>query len=299
MTRRPSDMSERDWQQYQAGQRAGALAEAEQRRGLFLTKCEEENTRRGRRLRTANRTTNRAVAVLLVLGLIFCVLGAIFLPMPRASAWEPPCTRVWLTTPSLERVLPTGTERCLDLTDGIYDDQLIRIYRLDNPTLRQIDWIDRWALTTYPTNNGRYEPTADLIRWVANKYDAHVQFGNRDLLGRLGCSTEDGFPNSVTGAYQPSPRHPGEGLVRIGTGFTSRCMEDRHTSVNTFKHELGHVWMERICGTTRPPIAGDRVEWIASAYAMLYFDAEMVAGGLVPTSSDIWRAKQIHSGNCG
>jgi hypothetical protein len=54
MTGKPDHMSEHEWMMYQAGQRAGALAELAQRQGLFLARCEKDNARRERTVRDAS-----------------------------------------------------------------------------------------------------------------------------------------------------------------------------------------------------------------------------------------------------
>jgi hypothetical protein len=233
-----------------------------------------------------------------VLAAVFAsVLGVLVAVVPAAPAQAADCTTVWLTAPTINEVLPAGRKRCIDLTDTVSGGAIIRVYSYDTKSKGQIDWLDAWAFTRTRPNGGRVQSTADWIRYLARVYDVKLQFANRDMAGRLGCS--GGFIDSVSGAYQPSPRHPGKGLVRIGTGITDRCMADKRTAANVARHEFGHVHMERICGTTRPPIAGSRVEQVATAYAVLYFSASMNAGGIEPSSTDLWRAKQIHAGNCG
>lgn len=232
-------------------------------------------------------------AVLVTL-LVFVLLIAV----PNHARGAEGCTTVWLTAPTVDHVLPAGTKRCIDPQDSIYDGQLIRIHRLDNPNLRQIDWLDSWAYTTQPPNDGRVQATADAIRWLGTKYDVRIQFAWRDLLDRRGCY--GGFASSVSGASQPSPRHPGEGLVRIGTGTIDRCMEDRRSATNVAKHEISHVLIERTCGTMDPPrVTNGRIEEVTSAYGIKFLGAGMNDGGLVPTSSDYWHATKIHEGWCG
>jgi hypothetical protein len=234
--------------------------------------------------------------------LITALLAAIILTSSSAvaaPAAAATCTTVWLTTPTIYDELPAGTKRCIDLTDGIHDDQIIRIYRGDDPARAQIDWADRWAMTKTPPNRGRVKTTADSVRALAARHDVRIQFADRDLIGRLGCSSASGFANTVSGAYQTATRHPGQGLARLGTGTTNRCMQDKRTVMNVAKHEMSHALIERICGTTDPPRAGHRVEAVTSAYAMKYLGAGMNDGGMRPRDTDFWRATKIHGGWCG
>jgi hypothetical protein len=216
-----------------------------------------------------------------------------------ATATDTPCTTVWLTTPSYFGHLNTGQRRCLDLTDTA--NGWTRVYRYDDPTRQHFDWVN--AFTQTPPNNGRVKTTADAVRALFARHGMHVQFANRDLAGRLGCS--GGFINSVSGAYAGSPPYPGRGLVRIGTGFTDRCMRDKRIVMNVAAHEMGHVDTERNCGTTRPRIVYrpeegfNRIEEVASAYGMKYFGATETPGGVRPSLKDFWRANKIHAGWCG
>lgn len=211
-----------------------------------------------------------------------------------APATAATCSHIWLTTPSYAAKFPAGLPRCADLTDRTADGRFVA---LTDRYGRFVDWQDDWAYTTAAPNNGRVKTTADSVRALADRYDMHVQFANRDLAGRMGCY--GGFANGVSGAYQPSPRYPGEGLIRIGTGTTDRCMLDTRTVVNVFKYEAAHAVIERICGTVGPPIVGDRIAEVTSAYSLKYFNATMNDGGTAPTAGDYWRATKIRNGWCG
>lgn len=233
--------------------------------------------------------------------LIAVLMGMMFVTVataPKARAAS--CTTLWLTTPTIYGKLQAGQKRCIDLTDGIYDDQIIRVYSFDDKSRGVIDWMDRWAHTTLPPNHGRYQPTADWIRYLAKQYGMRVQFGDRDQLGRLGCASSSGFTNSVSATYMPSGRYPGKGLIRIGTGTTDRCMRYKVKAASTAKFEFSRAFIERICGTPGPPMAGTsylKIAAVTSAYAQKYLNA--TGYGTSPTANDFWRATQIHNGNCG
>jgi hypothetical protein len=240
---------------------------------------------------TEEQTIMRKIRAALV---TLALTGAALIAAPATAPAAEDCTTVWLTNPTINNVLPAGTKRCLDLDAGA----IIPVYRLDDPGLRQIDWLDSWAYTRQRPNGGRVQSTADAIRSVADRYDVAVQFAWRDLLNRRGCY--NGFANSVTGAAMPSPRHPGEGLVRIGTGTIDRCMTYKQTAMNVAKYEISHILIERICREMEPPIMQNgRADYITSAYAQKYLGATMSAGGIQPTSSDFWRATKVHNGWCG
>lgn len=222
-------------------------------------------------------------------------LGILTAAPASASFSDTPCTRVWLTAPSYFGHVDTGQRRCVwpkDQTNG-----WTRIYYRDDRGRHVIDYTHRFTKTQ--PNHGRVESTADAVRWVARKHNVHLQFANSDLVGRMGCA--GGFINSVSGAYAPAA---GEGLIRIGTGTTRRCMADRRTTLNVAKHEIAHAVIDRICGTTRPrmvyrPERGfNRIEEVTSAYAMKYLGATMNDGGMRPAAKDYWRADQLHAGRC-
>jgi hypothetical protein len=229
--------------------------------------------------------------ILILLTAIALTIGGTVAAAPANAAT---CTTIWLATPSYEHKIDTGRWRCENLRDRTADGRFVALHYRDG---RFLDWQDDWAYTRMRPHGGRVKSTADSIRALAARYDVNLQFADRDMRGRMGCY--GGFANSVSGTYQGSPRYPGEGLIRIGTGTTTRCMNDRATALNVAKHEISHALIERICGTTDPPRVGDRSEEVTSAYAMRYLGAGMNAGGYKPNRSDMWQAGKIHGGWCG
>jgi len=242
------------------------------------------------------RVLARILATIAALAISFSILIA----APTTATSEPsPCTKVWLTAPSYFGKFQSGQSRCIWPWDKV--NGWTRIYSWNDRSKDVIDYTFMW--TTTPPNDGRVQSTADAALWVAKKYGAHLQFANRDYLGRLGCASP--FPNSVSGAYAGTGQYPGQGLIRIGTGTTDRCMNDRRTVLNVVKHEISHALIERRCGTTRPrmvyrPESGfNRIEETTTAYAMKFLGATTNAGGLVPATKDYWRATEIYYGRCG
>lgn len=234
----------------------------------------------------------RLLALVATLATVLSILTA----AAPAAAEPSPCTKVWFTAPTYFGKFQAGQSRCVwpwDTANG-----WTKIYSWNDRSKAVIDYAVLYTRTR--PNDGRVESTADTVHWIAHKHDVHLQFANLDLLGRLGCS--GGFENSVTGAYQPDPGHPGEGLVRIGTGITDRCMRDKQTVLNTAKFEIGRAIIERLCGRVDPPRAGDtylEIAAVTSAYAMKYLGATMNDGGVRPAVKDFWRATEIHEGRCG
>lgn len=208
-----------------------------------------------------------------------------------ASA-DTPCVKVWLTAPSYFGHYESGTRRCVWPNDRV--NGWTRIYADNNRTHPVVDYAHTY--TRVPPNSGRVRSTSSAAHALANRHNVRLQFANRDLIGRLGCS--GAFRHSVSGAYQGSAQYPGKGLVRIGTGTTTRCMADRSNVLDVVRHEIAHAAIERKCGTTRPRIAGSRVEPVTIAYSYLYLGARTNTGDMKPTVTDHRRATHIKNGRC-
>ncbi len=207
-------------------------------------------------------------------------------PAPAAEASS--CTTVWITNPSYYGKFAAGSRLCLNI-GGTSWAPIHQGGEL-------VDYANPYAVTTDPPNTGRVQSTATTIRAIARKNSVSLQFSSRDLSGRMGCSGE--FHDSVSGTYQPSSRHPGKGLVRIGTGVGTRCMADRSTAINAAKHEISHGIVDRKCGTSRPKIAGGRSENVTDAYAYRYLGASRAAGNYGFTHEDLRVAMKIRVGDC-
>lgn len=204
------------------------------------------------------------------------------------------CRTVWLTAPSYRDRVDTGTKVCLSserrtLSSG----HTAYALRYSGGSFR--DWVFTNGYTAIPPNNGLVQSTADSVRWLANKYDVTVQFAVSDLIGRRGCYGD--HPNQISGSYQATWEHPGRGLVRLGTGTTSRCMTYRTSVKNIAKHEIAHALIERLC---REVLWGDpRQENITDAYAYRFMGATVRnPGGYGFTLADSRRAAQVYNGNC-
>lgn len=245
----------------------------------------------------------RSLLVTLALTVGATVPATISAPAAEAAS---ACTTVWLTTPAVHphnfQPVPhvlAGSKRCL-WPDDRTTAGWIKVYQFDDNTRPVIGLA--YTYTTQRPNSGKVKSTADVIRMVAEREGVRVQFSARDGLGRLGCS--GGFINHVTGTYQPQviDTASGQGLIRIGTGTTDRCMHDKWMAVNTFKFEAARAIIERKCGTTGPPRAGNtylEIAAVTAAYSLKYLRASLNDGGVEPTADDTQRATQIHNGNCG
>jgi len=149
--------------------------------------------------------------------------------------------------------------------------------------------------------------TARMIYDLADRYNVRVQFAERDNAGRAGYIRSTTW--MLTGTYSASTWTGGKrgtGIIRIGVGRArlGEPSNDAAFRVNlkkTVLHEVGHVRIERHCGTTSPKIVGTRAENVTDAYASYYLG--MTSANYGYTSgwrwSDLWRAKQIAAGNCG
>jgi hypothetical protein len=99
---------------------------------------------------------------------------------------------------------------------------------------------------------------------------------------------------------------------------TARQAVRRANLTYVMAHEIAHVQIARQCGTSRPPITGNRHENVADAYAALKFPAQLKAGGEKLRydaaqhfglgdryrngygygSSDVSTARRVSSGTC-
>lgn len=231
---------------------------------------------------------------ILALVVVLVAFFGMFTAVPAATA-DTPCTKIWLTAPSFHRNFETGERRCVWPDDKL--NGWAKIYRSNNRANAVVDYV--YQYTRIPPNDGRVLTTARAARDLARKYHVDLQFSNRDLIGRMGCSGV--FSKYVTGTYAPSSQYPGEGLIRLGTGKIKRCMYDKTAVLNVLKHEISHALINRVCGTTRPPMAtgGGRMEDVTTAYGFKYLGATSNSGRIGHTVHDTRRATNIHNGNCG
>lgn len=222
---------------------------------------------------------------------LFLALAALFGQVVTATpAQAATCTNVWLTNPSYFENFPSGTKRCI--WPGDRANGWVRIHRLDNKSLKTIDWVQYgYGYTTTPPNNGKYQPNADLVRALAKKHNVRLQFAykSRDAVG---CTGE--WAGQVNGTYYVSPRAPGQGLIRLGTGYYSTCMRNRTEALDTARHEIAHALLERHC----PDHFEDpRFENITDAYARKYLGLS-TRGNYGFTWRDLRKAVAFHDGRC-
>jgi hypothetical protein len=232
---------------------------------------------------------------------IFAALSAAVLAVlllipaaPAHAAW-PECSRVWLTSPSYFDKIDTGQRRCLwpkDRTEAGW----VKVYRLDDRSLRVIDYVSPYNITATPPNNGRVKSTADSVRALASRYDIRLQFAVSSFSGQRGCYGD--HIGQISGMYAPGgDRYPGRGLVRLGTGTIDRCMEDKRRVMDITRHELTHGILEKLCG--RYVGTDYRHENVTDAYAWKYLGATVRnPGGYGFGPWSLKRAVQIHDGNC-
>ena len=235
-------------------------------------------------------TTRRLTAALFAAALALITL----IPAAPAHAAWPECSRVWLTEPSYFDKIDTGRSRCLWPKDR--QGGWVKIYRLDKRHLRVIDYVSPWNFTRTPPTNGRVKSTADSVRTLARRYDVTLQFAVSDVIGRRGCYGDHLY--SISGAYAPGgDRHPGRGLIRLGTGTIDRCMRDKPKVLNITRHEIAHALIERLCD--RYVGTDFHHENVTDAFAYRYLGATSRSpGGYNFGPWSFKRAGAIHSGNC-
>lgn len=166
--------------------------------------------------------------------------------------------------------------------------------------------LDRYVHPAGPTsapNWGGAEGTypravANRTRAMARDAGVVLQFAQTDLAGR-GCF----WNGAASAAYIGDGK--GTGFIRMGNSGRPSCNGKLSVTLSTAAHELAHAWIEKLCGTTNPPMAtgGGRMEDVTSALGYLHFDDEVARyGGKIVkgtyTSGDIHRAKQLISGRC-
>ncbi len=242
---------------------------------------------------------NRTLALIATLA-----VGLGFLTAAPASAATDPVTACYwnITTQAYAdnstwtpAPLPLGTKVCYVETGATWEwapnvNRYVHPAALGDPA------------TDAPTLGGeRYSwprTVAERTRRMAADEGAILQFANRDLAGR-GC-----FWNGAASAAQFSDGE-GNGFIRMGNSGRTDCNDDLSVTLSTAAHELAHLWIEKLCGTTSPPMATgrDRMEDVTSALGYLHFDDEVASyGGTIVkgsyTSNDIWRAKQLIAGRC-
>lgn len=172
----------------------------------------------------------------------------------------------------------------------------------------------------FTATNGKWVPTSNNLpnaggssasakahakaaKDLAAKYGLHVSFtkytGYRDSVGYV---TKNGV--GLAGTYYTSPMYPGRGLIELSNGGNSLSAADatigkttaRSHILDTVKHEISHGRIELKCGTTRPPIVGERHEQVTDAYAVTHFGKKRIS--YPHTAADIDKAKKIARGIC-
>lgn len=139
---------------------------------------------------------------------------------------------------------------------------------------------------------------------LAAKYGLHVSFtkysGFRDSTGWVNSKNGVG----LAGTYYISPSYPGKGLIELSNGGNSLAAADkklgkttaRNHILDVVRHEISHARIELKCGTTRPPIVGDRNEQVTDAYAATFFGKKRISYPF--TKADVVKAKAIASKKC-
>lgn len=228
----------------------------------------------------------------ILVGLIV-IFSAFFTSIIAAPAQAYSCTTVWLTAPSYYGHIETGKKRCLYLNDTS-SAGWIKIYRLDDRSLIQIDWLNPYDYTRVPPNNGLYKPNADRARAFAADHHVYLQFAKSNEVGSVGCTGD--FTGQISGTYHPSGRRPGKGLVRLGTGTTDTCMRNRDEVMDTTRHEVAHALEERHCPAS---LNERRHENVTDAFAWKFLGAtNRHPGNYGFTSADLTRAYQILHYQC-
>jgi hypothetical protein len=237
--------------------------------------------------------TRRALAFLAAMTL--ATLAGITTAAP-ATAAETPCywntvrqafTETWVSAP-----VPLGTKVCYTETTAQgwrWSPDLGRYVHPAGPALAPNMG---GASGTYP------RIVANRARAMARDEGVVLQFAYRDLAGR-GCF----WNNTSSAAYIGDGQ--GTGFVRMGNSNRASCNGNLNVTLSSAAHELAHAWIEKTCGTTRPPMATgrDRMEDVTSALGYMHFDDEVARwGGTIVrgtyTGNDVWRAKQLLSGRC-
>lgn len=207
---------------------------------------------------------------------------------PISETVKGACSVVWITEPSYYEEVAEGTKHCLTLKTSGW----MYIYRPDGTVL---DYASPFAITKVAPHNGDGSRTAKHIKNLATKYGVTVQFANVDFLGRSGCDPK-GFYNSISGSYASSAKHPGEGLVRLGTGKYKSCISKYSAkNIDMALHEMAHPIMEAKCEGRNVY----REEHTTDAYAYRYLNAaSRNPGNYGFNARDYARARHVRLGNC-
>jgi hypothetical protein len=201
------------------------------------------------------------------------------------------CKTVWLTASSYYDRIPTGAKRCLVIPKSGW----VKVHQYDNPKRPVVDYVAPKLLTTVKPHSGGNSKAAKQIRALAKKHHVKLQFAPVDHVNRKGCEST-GFWKSTSGTYQSSPYKPGDGLVRLGYGKSTKCIGKFQTNnVNVAKHEISHAIIERKCGKV---ISAKREEHITDAYAWKYLKASKASGNYGFTNADLKTAIKVHAGKC-
>jgi hypothetical protein len=166
----------------------------------------------------------------------------------------------------------------------------------------------KWIPTTnnQPNSGGTSAASkahAKAAKDLGKKYGVYISFakytGFRDSTGYVNKSGV-----RLPGTYYQSPAYPGKGMVEISNGANSLGAADatvgktkvRNHLLDTVRHEISHARIELKCGTTKPAIAGDRVENVTDAYAVTHFGKKRIDYPF--TAAEVTKAKKIAQGIC-
>lgn len=204
----------------------------------------------------------------------------------------------WVTAPA--GGLKVGTRYCRPMTPLMYHDGMAAF------------WFTASDGTWIPTSNNlpnaggsstSAKAHAKAAKDLGAKYGLHVSFakytGFRDSMGWV---SKNGV--GLAGTYYTSPNYPGKGLIELSNGGNSLSAADatigaktaRSHILDTVRHEISHARIELKCGTTRPPIVGERHEQVTDAYAVTFFGKKRIS--YPHTKADVAIAKKIAQRIC-
>lgn len=208
----------------------------------------------------------------------------------------------WVTSPV--NGLKVGARYCRSMTPLQYDDAGVMAAFWFTAT--NGNWIP--TSNNQPNTGGTSvsaKAHAKAAKDLAAKYGLHVSFvkysGFRDSVGYV---TRNGV--GLAGTYYQSPMYPGKGLIELSNGGNSLSAADatigktaaRTDILDTVRHEISHARIELRCGTTRPPIVGDRHEQVTDAYAVTFLGKSKKNISYPYTATELAKAKKIASGMC-
>lgn len=199
---------------------------------------------------------------------------------------------------------PAGTQICPANRPAWNDDDGAKSWHGWALTSTQTHWVVATRIPPRGAGDGLdSRVAARMIADLAAHHNVRAQFAERDGGGTAGYIRSNDW--KITGTYGASPYSGGKtgsGIIRLGVG-TNRLGTPTNDAAfrknlkKVFIHELGHVRIEQHCGTHNPPRASGRPENVTDAYATYYLG--MTSANYGYTAKDVWRAKQIHAGNCG